>query len=245
MIKKIVHKSSVPLYMTALTWILYAVFLPLSSPINYICAIAVTAVVGIIAKVFCKDIVEEIEVEDKPVSTGNPELDQMIEDGNKALAEMRRLNASIQDPQITDQMNRMEELTGKIFDQIKKHPEKMPQIRMFMNYYLPTTLKILNAYDTMRAQGISGENISSTMKRIEGMLETIVSAFEKQLDSLFGEQAMDISTDITVLEQMMEREGLKSDKFQDLLKETGNNAGANEENTGTAVAADGDIELQF
>ena len=80
-----------------------------------------------------------------------------------------------------------------------------------MNYYLPTTLKLLNSYDRMSAQGVSGENISGTMNRVENMMETIVQAFEKQLDSLFGAEALDISTDITVLDNMMAREGLVED----------------------------------
>lgn len=76
-----------------------------------------------------------------------------------------------------------------------------------MDYYLPTTLKLLNAYDRMGAQGVNGENIDNTMQRVESMMSTIVAAFEKQLDMLFGSEAMDISTDITVLENMMKREG--------------------------------------
>ena len=80
-----------------------------------------------------------------------------------------------------------------------------------MNYYLPTTLKLLNAYDRMDAQGVEGTNISSTKKGVEGIMDSIVVAFDKQLDSLFGDQALDISTDITVLENMMAREGLSED----------------------------------
>ena len=91
--------------------------------------------------------------------------------------------------------------------------EKLPQIRKFMNYYLPTTLKLLNAYDRMAATGVSGENIDGTKTRVEQMLGTIVTAFEKQLDSLFGAEALDISTDITVLETMMAREGLTGEQM--------------------------------
>ena len=94
---------------------------------------------------------------------------------------------------------------------MKEEPGKLPQIRKFMNYYLPTTLKLLNAYDRMDAQGVEGANISSTKKGVEGIMDSIVVAFDKQLDSLFGDQALDISTDITVLENMMVREGLSED----------------------------------
>ena len=80
-----------------------------------------------------------------------------------------------------------------------------------MSYYLPTTLKLLRVYDDMSHQGVQGENITGTMERVRGMMGTIVTAFEQQLDGLFGDQAMDISTDITVLDNMMAREGLSDD----------------------------------
>ena len=127
------------------------------------------------------------------------------------LRSIRRANDRIADPVLSQKIDRLEEISGKIFDCVKASPEKLPQIRKFMNYYLPTTLKLLNAYDRMGSQGVSGENISGTMERVENMMGTIVTAFERQLDGLFGDQALDISTDITVLENMMAREGLSDD----------------------------------
>ncbi len=136
------------------------------------------------------------------------------------MMEMRRLNDSIKDETISRQIDRLEEVSGKIFDCVKADPKKLPQIRKFMNYYLPTTLKLLNAYDRMSSQGVEGQNISGTMERVESMMSTIVTAFERQLDSLFGDQALDISTDITVLENMMAREGLSDDPIHQTQKET-------------------------
>jgi 5-bromo-4-chloroindolyl phosphate hydrolysis protein len=102
----------------------------------------------------------------------------------------------------------LEEATAKIVGYVAEHPEKLPQIRKFMNYYLPTTLKLLNAYDRMGTAGVSGENIDGTMGKIETMMETVVSAFHKQLDALFQDEAMDIASDITVMENLMAQEGL-------------------------------------
>ena len=207
--KKIVHKPAAPIYAAAVVWILYALLFPLYRVGHFaLCAVA-SAAVYLIARLFCRDVVEEVE--EKPEPTGNAELDKMISDGNLAIAEMKRLNASIKDEKISRQIDRLEEISGKIFDCVKASPEKLPQIRKFMNYYLPTTLKLLNAYDRMGSQGVSGENISGTMERVENMMGTIVTAFERQLDGLFGDQALDISTDITVLENMMAREGLSDD----------------------------------
>ena len=207
--KKIVHKSAIPLYVAAVTWLLYALLFPLYRLPHFLLAAAAAAVVGIVARLFCRDTVEEVPEE--PETTGNEELDKMIADSKKAIAEMKRLDDNIADSTISAQIVRLQQLTGKIFAQVEQNPEKLPQIRKFMNYYLPTTLKILNAYDRMGEQGVSGENITSTMQKVEGMMSTIITAFEKQLDSLFGSEAMDISTDMVVLENMMAREGLTDD----------------------------------
>ena len=86
--------------------------------------------------------------------------------------------------------------------------QKTGALRQFLNYYLPTTLKILNAYAQMDAQGVEGENITAAKARIEGMMDKVVDGFEKQLDQLFQTDAMDIAADVEVLERMLEKDGL-------------------------------------
>mgnify|MGYP000605283137 FL=1 len=140
------------------------------------------------------------------------EIDALIKERDRAVGEMRRLNDSIEDEEISAQIDHLEEVTRKINDLVVKQPKKLPQIRRFLDYYLPTTLKILNAYDRMDAAGISGENIDATKKKVEQMMATISQAFDRQLDALFGDEALDISTDITVMEQMLQREGLGGQK---------------------------------
>lgn len=210
--KQIVHKPVIPLYASGATWLLYALLFPLYRLPHFLLAASAAAVVGIVARIFCPSTVEEVP--EKPETTGNPELDKMISDGQKAIAEMKRLDNNIADSTISAQIVRLQQLSEKIFAQVKQNPEKLPQIRKFMNYYLPTTLKILNAYDRMGEQGVSGENITSTMHKVESMMDTIIKAFEKQLDNLFGAEAMDISTDMVVLENMMAREGLTEDPLR-------------------------------
>ena len=127
------------------------------------------------------------------------------------LGEVARIDGlldAIADEKISAQIDHLEEVTRQIIDQVIQEPKKLPQIRRFLNYFLPTTLKILNAYDRMDAVGISGENIDATKAKVEAMMGTIVKAFDKQLDSLFGAEAMDISTDITVMENLLAQEGL-------------------------------------
>ena len=225
------RRSAVPLYAAAGTWVVYALLFPLYRVPHFVLVGVVSAAVYFIMNAVCGTVEETVpDPPKKEETTGNPELDQMIRDGGLAIAEMKRLNDAIKDEKISADIDRLEALSAKIFAQVRANPDKLPQIRKFMNYYLPTTLKLLNAYDRMGAQGVSGENIGGTMQRVESMMGTIVTAFEKQLDVLFGSEAMDISADITVLENMMKREGLSGE-------------GALHAETGTAAQDDIRLEL--
>lgn len=124
------------------------------------------------------------------------------------LAEIRQLNDDIAQPELSRQIDEIEEITRKIFQQLKSNPAKEPQLRSFLNYYLPTTLKILHAYAQLESQGIEGDNITAAKARIEGMMDKVVEGFEKQLDKLFEHDAMDITTDVEVLEKMLSKDGL-------------------------------------
>ena len=147
-------------------------------------------------------------LQDDPEPAKQEEAPQEKEDA--ILAEIRSLKASISQPQLAEQIERIEEITAKIFDYQKAHPEKASQLRTFLSYYLPATLKILHAYDRLESQGVEGENISSAMDRIEAMMSKVVEGFEKQLDQLFQDDAMDITPDVAVLERMLAKDGLSS-----------------------------------
>ena len=140
--KTIVHKSAAPIYAAAVTWVLYALLFPLYQVGHFLLAAAAAAVVALIARISCKDVTEEVEIPEEPVTTGNPELDKMIADGNGAIQAMRTLNDSIQDETISAQIDRLEEVSSRIFQYVKDNPAKLPQIRKFMSYYLPTTIKL-------------------------------------------------------------------------------------------------------
>ena len=143
-----------------------------------------------------------------------PEVDPIIEEGNRALSEMGRLYMSIKDPEVRGKINEIMRITDKITQDAIDDPKDIPQIKKFMNYYLPTTLKLLNSYDRMSALGIEGENLDRSMKNINEMLDAAIAAYKKRLDSLFANQALDIETDIEVMNTMLAREGLTgSDEF--------------------------------
>ena len=211
------RKPVAPFYAVAVLWVAYGLLVPLYAPLHYVLLAAASAVVFFAVNAICKNAgtvggaqqaAPKAAEKPKEEFTGNPELDKMLKDGRLAIQEMKRLDDNIADPGISADIVRLEQVSQKIFDEVKRDPKKLPQIRRFMDYYLPTTLKLLNSYDRMSAAGVSGENIDSTLAKVEGMMRTVVAAFEKQLDSLYGSEALDISTDITVLETMMAREGL-------------------------------------
>ena len=219
-----VRKPVAPFYAVAVLWLACGLLVPFYKPIHYVLAAVISVAVFFAVNAICKNggVIGEAEkpkAEEKPKeeTTGNAELDKMLKDGRMAIAEMKRLDDNIADPGISADIVRLEQISGKIFEEVKRDPKKLPKIRRFMDYYLPTTLKLLNSYDRMSGAGISGENIDTTLAKVEGMMRTIVAAFEKQLDSLYGADALDISTDITVLENMMAREGLTE---QELKAET-------------------------
>ena len=145
-----------------------------------------------------------------------PEVDPIIEEGNRALSEMGRLYMSIKDPEIRGKINEIMRITDKITQDAIDDPKDIPQIKKFMNYYLPTTLKLLNSYDRMSSLGIEGENLDRSMKNINDMLDAAIEAYKKRLDSLFENQALDIETDIEVMNTMLAREGLAGDDENDL-----------------------------
>ena len=141
-----------------------------------------------------------------------PEIDPIVEEGNKALSEMGRLYMSIQDTEVRGKINEIMRITDKIVQDAIEDPSDIPQIKKFMNYYLPTTIKLLNAYDRMSSVGVEGENLDKSMKSINEMLDAAIVAYKKRLDSLFANQALDIETDIDVMNTMLAREGLTENK---------------------------------
>lgn len=143
--------------------------------------------------------------------------------GRKAYPEERRirqLNDSIQDEYVSQRMERLEDLTHQILSYADEHPEKEPQLRQFRNHYLPKTFSILESYARMERSGVEGGNIAAAMKDVEEIMDKLVQGFEKQLDALFDSEAMDVTSDITVLENMMRMEGLSDlDPFGSLKQD--------------------------
>ena len=218
---KLVHKGSpAKFYVTGAAALFYAMNFPLYEISHFIVFGLILAGVFLLSGKLFKGKKEFVPVEpeqpkgkeapkqeEKPSETGNPEVDNIINEGRQYLKKLRAANDAIPEETLSEDIARMEKASADIFRFVADHPEKAPQIRKFMNYYLPTTLKLLNSYQRLSAQSVRGENITSTMFNIAGMMHTVANAFEKQLDSLFTDEAMDVSADISVFETILKQEG--------------------------------------
>ena len=154
----------------------------------------------------------EPQPEPEPEEKLPPELQSVIYQGKRAIADIRRLNDEIPDERISAQIDLIERLTAQIFDCVRKNPKKISQIRQFLNYYLPTTIKLMEQYVTLQNQSLKTENITEGMQKIEDLLDKVIIAFQRQLDALFEADVVDITADIRVMEQMMASEGLTNKK---------------------------------
>lgn len=155
---------------------------------------------------------EEPAKEAKP----EPETFSREDDFEAKLREIRKLNDEIDDEGVSERIDRIGELTASIFTVVRQKPERADEVKKFMNYYLPTTFKLLKSYALMEKQSYQGENIVASRKKIEDILDSLITAFEQQQDRLFRTEALDVEADIQVLETMMAKDGLVTPKGLDM-----------------------------
>lgn len=224
-------RSALPIYAIGIVWLLYAGKLNTFRGILS-CAV-VTAIVYAILRIVLPgkktdeppkaaapeqpqpkqaEKKPEPQPEPEPEEKLPPELQSVIYQGKRAIADIRRLNDEIPDERISAQIDLIERLTAQIFDCVRKNPKKLSQIRQFLNYYLPTTIKLMEQYVTLQNQSLKTENITEGMQKIEDLLDKVIIAFQRQLDALFEADVVDITADIRVMEQMMASEGLTNKK---------------------------------
>ena len=147
-----------------------------------------------------------------------PDVQEVLDRGNAYLEKIRQSNDAIPGHEVSEKISRMELIVQKIFERATEHPEIIPDLKRLMDYYLPMTIKLLNAYEDMDSQPVQGENISNSKREIEAALDTLNQAFEKLFDSIFQDTAWDVSSDISVLHTMLAQEGLTEDEFEKLKK---------------------------
>lgn len=196
------------IYLAGAAWIAGALLFP----IYRLWGLALTALLSLGAywlggKLFPPQVVL-VEEPEKPFATGEAELDNALTKARQDLNRLKELNRAIAHPGLSAQMDRMERAGAAILKEAAQDPAKGRMARRFVTYYLPGAVKILASYAKLDASGARGENAQELRQDVEQNAATIADAFEAQLDSLFSDEVLDITSDIDVLTGMMKGDGL-------------------------------------
>ena len=151
------------------------------------------------------------------------EVNETLNQGRKYLAQISHLNDRITGIEVSNKIFKIEDLTGRILKRVEEHPSSVNDIKQLMKYYLPMTIKLLTAYAEMDEQQVKVDNIDKSKREIENVLDSLNAAFNKLLDDLYKDTAWDISSDVSVLNAMLKREGLKGNDFKEVNEENSKN----------------------
>ena len=157
---------------------------------------------------------EQEQIEER--NQRSPEVREVLDKGNEYLRKIRESNDAIPGEEISAKISKMEQIVQRIFERAEEHPEIIPDLKRMMDYYLPMTVKLLDAYEDMDRQPVQGETIRSSKAEMEQTLDTLNEAFAMLLDSVFQDTAWDLSSDISVLNTVLAQEGLTKNEFDKL-----------------------------
>ena len=190
--------------------VLYSLIFKLYRWQHYLIAAGIAMLVGRIIFIMAQglDTSNAAPVQQPIPKTGDAAVDALVDKGQEMLTQIRYENDLIPDAELTSQMNRLEDVANRIFHTVAEKPEKAPQIRRFMDYYLPTTLKMLAGYRKMDERQVAGREAQATRTQIREAMDTVLKAFDKQLNALYEDDMLDLSTDIDVMETMLRQDGL-------------------------------------
>ena len=197
--------SVLPYYAAALAFVVLCAVLPIYRLWALLAALGAAVLAFAGAKKICPPRVVETEV---PFHTGVDDVDAMLTEMQQQLDTLHALNEALPDPQLSAAMARMEKAGCSIVETVEATPAKAKQVRRFANYYLPDAVNVLQQYAKLAKQGVRGENAASIRAEVEHNAASIATAFENQLDALYAAESMDLSADLTVLQNMLKGQGL-------------------------------------
>lgn len=195
-------KNAMPLWITAALIIICGLIFPLYRISGMLITAAVAVAGFFISKAIFKDRIVQQEIAPE-YKTGVPELDKSLAEADAHIVQLRKLNERIPDEKLTAAINRMVTAGDSILAELSRNPTKARSMRRFLTYYLPTSVKLMEGYAMQQDAGYQGENLKEIKNRIETNAETIAKSFETSLDSLYAGEAIDISSDIAVLDSMV------------------------------------------
>ena len=195
-------KNAMPLWITAALIIICGLIFPLYRISGMLITAAVAVAGFFISKAIFKDRIVQQEIAPE-YKTGVPELDKSLAEADAHIVQLRKLNERIPDEKLTAAINRMVTAGDSILAELSRNPTKARSMRRFLTYYLPTSVKLMEGYAMQQDAGYQGENLKEIKNRIETNAETIAKSYETSLDSLYAGEAIDISSDIAVLDSMV------------------------------------------
>ena len=197
--------SVLPYYAAALAFVVLCAVLPVYRLWALLAALGAAVLAFAGAKKICPPRVVETEV---PFHTGVDDVDAMLTEMQQQLDTLHALNEALPDPQLSTAMARMEKAGRSIVETVEATPAKAKQVRRFANYYLPDAVNVLQQYAKLAKQGVRGENAAAIRAEVEHNAASIATAFENQLDALYAAESMDLSADLSVLQNMLKGQGL-------------------------------------
>lgn len=206
--KPVYKPSVIPVYAVAAVWLLYTLLFGLHSAGQIALCAAISAAVFLALKIkFPGQTVQEEEPQPAP-DTGDKQLDEWIMQGRAAAARIRELNARIPGEKLSATLTGIAQTSARILARLEEDQSLRGRCHQFLDYYLPTTVKLVEQYVRLQDQGQRSGNIDLAMDRIETMLDKIQDAFARQLDSLFENEMVDVTAEIAVMEQLLQNSGL-------------------------------------
>ena len=194
-----------PIYLAALVWPVGALLLPTYRLSSVLIIAGASAVVYGLGSKFCPTRVIKKQV---PYATGSEDVDAMLSGISANLDKLHVLNDAIPDAELSAAMTRMEKAGRSIAAAVEQSPDKARAIDRFARYYLPEVIKLMTTYASMEKNGVKGENADQILAELRRNAATTAKAFENQLDALYSAEAMDISTDIEVLDGILKSQNL-------------------------------------
>lgn len=213
--KKVHIKSAIPIYIAAAVWLLLGLIAP--KFLMKLSGLLITAAISVAGYVVGTKLFPGRD-EEVPISSGDAAVDREIAVARERLENLRKANEAIPDPEISRNLDRMVASGQQIFNELNRDPRKIALVRRFMNYYLPTSEKLMEQYQVLMNANTKGENIQSAMGTIEKSLGVAANAFEKCADNLYKDDEMDIDAEIKVMQTMLTGDNLIKTEMNSIIE---------------------------
>jgi 5-bromo-4-chloroindolyl phosphate hydrolysis protein len=204
--REIYKKSVIPVYLTGFSWLIYTLLFPLYELTHFIIATVVAVALYFVSSALIPS--KKVYVKEEAPKTGIPQVDELIARGRMYVSELEKLGTVVGNSEMSADVERIIKTSGRMFSLAAKNPDLAGRLNPFMDYYFPTLIKLLDTYMELSWQPQAGVNITAAKGKIDGVTGTIADAFDKALDNMYSDTALDITADIAALKNIITVEGL-------------------------------------